>query len=62
MRAIVKLAKSGQVSIPPEIREILGAEPGDYLDIDVIGITHKAKGSGKEKSQNPREALALALA
>ncbi|MGA9097755.1 MAG: AbrB/MazE/SpoVT family DNA-binding domain-containing protein [Methanotrichaceae archaeon] len=59
MRAIVKLAKSGQVSIPPEIRDILGAEPGDYLEIDVIGITSKAKSVAKDNSQNPCEALAI---
>ncbi len=46
----MKLAKSGQVSVPPEIREILGAAPGDYLEIEVIGIVAKAKGSENEKS------------
>ncbi|MDD1762125.1 MAG: AbrB/MazE/SpoVT family DNA-binding domain-containing protein [Methanothrix sp.] len=57
MRAIVKIAKSGQVSIPNEIREILGAEAGDYLEIDVIGIAAKSareQEKGKSGYLNPR--------
>jgi AbrB family looped-hinge helix DNA binding protein len=36
MQATVKMAKSGQVVIPIEIREALGLAPGDLVVIDVI--------------------------
>ena len=51
------MAKSYQVSIPPEIREILGAVPGDFLEIEVIGIVPKAKSPERGKNENPHRAL-----
>ncbi|MGD0952884.1 MAG: AbrB/MazE/SpoVT family DNA-binding domain-containing protein [Methanotrichaceae archaeon] len=43
MKAIRKVAKSGQISIPPEIMEIMKIEPGDYIEFDVISIVHKGQ-------------------
>lgn len=62
MRAIRRVAKSGQVSIPPEIMDLLGIEPGDYIEFDVLRKVEKADIKAKGESENPLEAFALALA
>ncbi len=62
MRAIRRVAKSGQVSIPPEIMDLLGIEPGDYVEFDVLRKVEKADIKAKGESENPLEAFALALA
>jgi bifunctional DNA-binding transcriptional regulator/antitoxin component of YhaV-PrlF toxin-antitoxin module len=55
MKAIRKVAKSGQISLTPEIIELMGIEPGDYIEYDVIRIVKKAnakmEGSGIENPQ-----------
>jgi bifunctional DNA-binding transcriptional regulator/antitoxin component of YhaV-PrlF toxin-antitoxin module len=48
------VAKSGQISLPPEIIDIFGIEAGDYVEIDVIGIVKKASEIGKSEIQNPQ--------
>lgn len=55
MKAIRKVAKSGQIAITPEIIELMGIEPGDYVEFDVIRIVHKASGAKMEESgiENP---------
>ena len=37
MQAIAKMSSQGQVTIPQEIREVLGLEKGDYIALDIIG-------------------------
>ena len=37
MQAIAKMSSQGQVTIPREIREVLGLKPGDYIALDIIG-------------------------
>jgi len=49
MRASLRVAKSGQVAIPPQIRDSMGIEPGDVVEIDVIAIVHKAKDAKDSK-------------
>jgi AbrB family looped-hinge helix DNA binding protein len=53
MQTTVKVAKSGQVSIPYEIRKSMGIEAGDFVIIDVVAIARKGT-----ESQNPCKALA----
>ena len=54
MRAIRKVAKSGQISLTPEIIDIMEIEPGDYIEFDVIRVVRKsnAKMEGSEP-ENP---------
>lgn len=54
MKAIRKVAKSGQVSLTPEIIDLMGIEAGDYIEFDVIRIVRKAntKMEGSEQ-ENP---------
>lgn len=54
MRAIRKVAKSGQISLTPEIIDIMEIEPGDYIEFDVIRVVRKsnAKMEGSEL-ENP---------
>ncbi|MGA9099648.1 MAG: AbrB/MazE/SpoVT family DNA-binding domain-containing protein [Methanotrichaceae archaeon] len=60
MQATVRMIRNGQVSIPIEIREALGLEPGDLVLIDVIQKVPKAKSEGS--ASNPQKAAELALA
>ena len=56
MKAIRKVAKSGQISLTPEIIDLMGIEAGDYIEYDVIRIVRKAsesKMSESELQQNP---------
>jgi len=54
MRAIRKVAKSGQVSLPPEIIEVMGIEPGDIIEYEVIKIVKKASPKmEKSGTENP---------
>lgn len=54
MKAIRKVAKSGQVSLTPEIIDLMGIEPGDYVEFDVIRIVRKAGTKMEESEQeNP---------
>ncbi len=41
MQATTKISKNGQVTIPMEIREILGLKHGDYVTFDIIGKPEK---------------------
>lgn len=50
MKAIRKVAKSGQISLTPEILDLLGIEPGDYIEYDVIRIVRKV-GTKMEESE-----------
>jgi len=54
MRDIRKVAKSGQISLTPEIIDIMEIEPGDYIEFDVIRVVRKsnAKMEGS-KLENP---------
>lgn len=36
MQAIAKMTKAGQISIPIEIRTLLGLRGGDYVLVDVV--------------------------
>lgn len=42
MKAIRKVAKSGQISLTPEIIDLMGIEPGDYIEFDVIRVVRKS--------------------
>lgn len=54
MKAIRKVAKSGQISLTPEIIELMGIEPGDYIEYDVIRIVKKANAKMEESGlENP---------
>ncbi len=59
MQATVRMIRNGQVSIPIEIREALGLEPGDLVLIDIIQKVPKAKSGVQE---TPRVASELAIA
>jgi hypothetical protein len=55
MKAIRKVAKSGQVSLTPEIIDLMGIESGDYIEYDVIRIVRKAGAKMEESEQeNPQ--------
>jgi len=55
MKAIRKVAKSGQISLTPEIIELMGIEPGDYIEYDVIRIVKKANAKMEESGiENPQ--------
>jgi AbrB family looped-hinge helix DNA binding protein len=41
MQATGKISKNGQVTIPREIREIMGLEHGDYVTYEIIGKPEK---------------------
>ncbi len=52
MQATIKMTRNGQVSIPHEIRKVLGLNPGDYVTIDVIG-KEKMKDEVKQGNEIP---------
>lgn len=54
MRATRRVAKNGQISLPPEIMRILGIEAGDYIEFEVIGIVKKGSEIGKSGIKNPQ--------
>jgi len=56
MRATRRVAKNGQISLPPEIMTVLGIEPGDYIEFEVIGIVKKGSEIGKSGILNPQMA------
>jgi AbrB family looped-hinge helix DNA binding protein len=62
MRITVKVAKSGQVSIPADIRRYLELEEGDFVELEVIGKVSKSGMRKMDSSQNPLKALTPALA
>ena len=41
MQATVKMSRQGQITIPKEIRHLLGIDPEDYVTVDVIGRAAK---------------------
>jgi AbrB family looped-hinge helix DNA binding protein len=43
MQATVKVSRSGQISIPYEIRQTMGIEEGDLVTVDILAIAKKAK-------------------
>ena len=43
MQATTKISKNGQVTIPMEIREVLGLKAGDYVTFDVFGKPEKVR-------------------
>lgn len=48
--AIVTLLEKGKITIPQQIRDVLGAEKGDYLEIKISKIETQigeSKGNGK---------------
>lgn len=54
MRRVIKQLRHGQITIPKDLREAAGIEPGDLLSIDVVDgklhvepvkVTPKRKGS-----------------
>lgn len=54
MKRVVKQLRHGQITIPKDLREAVGIEPGDLLEIDVVEgklqvepvrVTPKQKGS-----------------
>lgn len=54
MKAIRKVAKSGQISLTPEIIDLMGIGPGDYIEFDVIRIVRKADAKMEESGlENP---------
>jgi len=53
MKAIRKVAKSGQISIPPEIMELMEIQPGDYVEFDVIQKVTKSAKMGESEIKNP---------
>jgi AbrB family looped-hinge helix DNA binding protein len=59
MQATVKVTRSGQISIPYEIREAMDIEEGDLITVDVIAVAKKYKDI---KEQGKGEALIPALA
>jgi len=61
MRITVKVTKSGQVSIPADIRRYLEIKEGDLIELDVLGKASK-NGMRNLGSENPHEVLIPALA
>lgn len=59
MQATVKVTRSGQISIPYEIRQTMNIEEGDLVTVDVLAVAKKAKDL---KEQGKGEALIPALA
>jgi len=58
VRVTLRLDSIGRVTIPKDIRELVGVEPGDYIEISIIkGISAK---SGIQ--ENPLSALNSTLA
>lgn len=53
MKAIRKVAKSGQIAIPPEILDLMEIEPGDYVEFDIIRIVEKTAKMERSESKNP---------
>jgi bifunctional DNA-binding transcriptional regulator/antitoxin component of YhaV-PrlF toxin-antitoxin module len=55
MKAIRKVAKSGQVSLTPEIIDLMDIGPGDYIEFDVIRVVRKADAKMEESElrENP---------
>lgn len=54
MKAIRKVAKSGQISLTPEIIDLMEIEPGDYIEFDVIRIVRRASAKMEESGlENP---------
>jgi len=53
MQATAKVTRSGQISIPNEIRQAMSIEKGDLVTIDVIEIATKAKELGKGEVLDP---------
>ena len=49
MQATVKLFKTGQITIPQEIRHLLDLHPGDYVTVDIIG---KPEGIGQKQGNS----------
>jgi len=37
MTRLIKVTRSGQITIPASIRELLHIDVGDYVEIDVVG-------------------------
>jgi len=61
MRITVKVTKSGQVSIPADIRRYLEIKEGDLIELDVLGKASK-NGMRNLGSENPHKVLIPALA
>ncbi len=59
MQATVKVTRSGQISIPYEIRQTMDIEEGDLVTVDIVAVARKAKDL---KEQGKGEALVPALA
>lgn len=59
MQATVKVTRSGQISIPYEIRQSMDIEEGDLIVVDVVMVAKKAKDL---KELGKGEALIPALA
>lgn len=43
MQATVKVTRSGQISIPYEIRQAMDIVEGDLITVDIIGVARKAE-------------------
>ena len=43
MQATVKVTRSGQISIPYEIRQAMDIGEGDLITVDIIGVARKAE-------------------
>lgn len=52
MQAIAKMTKAGQISIPIEIRKLLGLAGGDYVLVDVIQKQGSEKQIGEQGNAN----------
>lgn len=62
MRITVKVAKSGQVSIPADIRRYLDVKEGDLIELDIIGKVGKPGIRKMDPSEDPIKPLIPALA
>lgn len=54
MRFVKKVNERGTVTLPAEIREVLGVEDGDIVEFEVLGVARKAKpAASKDASASP---------
>jgi len=59
IRVTLRLDSIGRVTIPKDIRELVGVKPGDYIEVSIIkGIVAKSEGS----ALNPLRVAELASA
>lgn len=44
MRFVKKINERGVVTLPADVREVLGVEEGDIVEFDILGVVKKKDG------------------